>query len=77
MGASGSAQKNGEERRGEMRLTAQDQQKKVTAALCSSGSHLNRCCIYVARRMRASWAWLEQFTGDIASRVETLGMEEK
>lgn len=57
-------QKDGEER--DFHLTAEDQQKKVTAVLCSSSSHVDRCCICVARCMRASWAWLVQrFIRDI------------
>lgn len=52
--------------------------KKVTAVLCSSGCHVDRCCVYMAKCMRASWAWLVQmFIRDVASYVEIPRMEEK
>lgn len=69
-------QKDGEERRDA--FNSRRPAKEVPAVLCSSGCHVNRCSVYVAKCMTASWAWLVQrFMRNIASCVETAGMKEK
>lgn len=69
-------QKDGEERRDAFDSTRPA--KNGDSVLCSSGSYVDRCCVYMARCMRAFWACLVQrFIRDVASYVETQGMEEK
>lgn len=68
-------QKDGQEGRDGLDSTRPE--KNVSAVLCSSGLHVERGCVCVARCSGASWIWLEHsFISDLNSCVETLGMEE-